>query len=85
MEKWITNAIAEILELKPQSITEYLDRAIGVLIKQYERDYEDWYYLNIRKGTYKRCNKCNEVKLSSRFDRKGKGLFPICKECRKNK
>ena len=80
-----TNAIAEILELKPQSITEYLDRAIGVLIKQYERDYEDWYYLNIRKGTYKRCNKCNEVKLSSRFDRKGKGLFPICKECRKNK
>ena len=61
-----------------------MDTIINMIIKQYEEDYEDWYYLNIRKGNYKKCNRCGEIKLVSRFDKNGKkGLLSICKKCRK--
>ena len=41
------------------------------------------YYLNIRKGEYKRCNKCGEIKLVNKFNKNGsKGVLSICKKCR---
>nr|DAY69848.1 MAG TPA: restriction endonuclease [Caudoviricetes sp.] len=38
---------------------------------------------NICKGEYKLCSKCNEVKLTNKFNKNGKqGLMPMCKKCR---
>lgn len=79
-----TNVIADELNVKPQSVLDCLNGAINSIVKQYEEDYENWYYLNIRKGQYKTCSKCGETKLVSQFDKKGKqGLQSRCKKCRK--
>lgn len=76
--------IAKDLKVRQNTISKTLDRAIESIIKQYEEEYEDWYYLNIRKGTYKKCSKCGEIKLISQFDKKGKqGFQSRCKKCRK--
>ena len=77
-----TSVIAEELNLTPNSVIQYLNCAINSIIKQYEEDYENWYYLNIRKGVYKTCSRCGETKLISRFDKNGKkGLRSCCKKC----
>lgn len=77
--------ISKILKVRQNTISKTLDRAIESIIKQYEEEYENWYYLNIRKGQYKTCCKCREVKLISQFDKNGKrGLYPRCKKCRKS-
>lgn len=79
-----TNDIAKELGIKQNSVSQALDRAVESIVKQYEKDYEDWYYLNIRKGQYKTCSKCKETKLASRFDKNGsRGLYSSCKKCRK--
>ena len=88
LDMWMNGAcindIAKVLKVKQNSISEALDKVVNLIIKQYEEEYEDWYYLNIRKGNYKTCCKCKEVKLTSRFDKKGKqGLQSRCKQCRK--
>lgn len=77
--------ISKELYVKENTVSITLDRAIDSIVKQYEKEYEEWYYLNIRKGTYKKCSKCGEVKLISQFDKKGKqGLQSRCKKCRKD-
>lgn len=77
--------ISKELHVKENTVSITLDRAIDSIIKQYEKEYEEWYYLNIRKGTYKQCCRCGEIKLISQFDKKGKqGLQSRCKKCRKN-
>lgn len=79
-----TNVIADELKIDSSTVSKNLDRAINSIVKQYEEDYESWYYLNIRKGQYKTCSKCGETKLVSQFDKKGKqGLQSRCKKCRK--
>ena len=77
--------ISKELHVKENTVSITLDRAIDSIVKQYEKEYEEWYYLNIRKGTYKKCSKCGEIKLISQFDKKGKqGLQSRCKKCRKD-
>ena len=77
--------IAKTLYIKQSAVNKYIDTIVGMIVKQYEKEYEEWYYLNIRKGTYKQCSKCGEVKLISQFDKKGKqGLQSRCKKCRKD-
>ena len=79
-----TNVIAEELGVKPQSALDCLNGAINSIIKQYEEDYENWYYLNIRKGVYKTCSRCGETKLISRFDKNKMGKYGVrgyCKNC----
>lgn len=82
------SAIARELNVKPQTIAASLDSVIALIVKQYEKDYEDWYYLNIRKGQYKKCKICNKNKLINNFDIKKDnkdGHKNICKECQKEK
>ena len=88
LDRWINgmcvNDIAKDLGVKKITISQALDRVVELIIKQYEEEYENWYYLNIRKGTYKTCSKCGEIKLISQFDKKGKqGFQSRCKKCRK--
>ena len=79
-----TGEISKKLNVKPNTVVSCLNSVVDLIVKQYEKEYEEWYYLNIRKGEYKKCSKCGEVKLVSQFDKKGKqGLQSRCKKCRK--
>lgn len=81
-----TGVIAKNLNVKPQTVTGGLNSIVDLIIKQYEEDYENWYYLNIRKGQYKKCSKCGEVKLIRQFNKdkyKSDGLQSYCKICNK--
>ena len=78
--------ISKELHVKENTVSITLDRAIDSIIKQYEKEYEEWYYLNIRKGTYKKCSRCGEIKLISQFDIKRSnkdGYKNHCKKCNK--
>ena len=79
-----TGEISKKLKVKPNTVVSCLNSVVDLIVKQYEKEYEEWYYLNIRKGEYKKCSKCGKVKLVSQFDKNGKrGLYPSCKICRK--
>ena len=45
--------IGKELNVNKKALEKRLDTIINMIIKQYEEDYENWYYLNIRKGQYK--------------------------------
>ena len=76
--------IAKTLHMKQSAVNKYIDTITGMIVKQYEKEYEEWYYLNIRKGTYKKCSRCGKVKLISRFDKDKTGKYGVrgyCKKC----
>lgn len=76
--------IANALGMSIKEVDRKLNLIINMIVKQYEDDYTDWYYLNIRKGRYKKCSKCGEIKLVNQFDKNGKkGFYSMCKKCRK--
>lgn len=76
--------IGEILGISQSNIHSAMDKIANNIVKKYEEDYEEWYYLNIRKGRYKKCSKCGEIKLLQRFNKKGKqGHHSQCKVCRR--
>lgn len=59
----------------------------SLILKAYENKLEEWVWTYRRKGVYKKCSKCGEVKLAVdtryfRPDKKGKlGLRGTCKAC----
>lgn len=78
--------IAEILDVSQPTVTKILNQAIDSIIETYIEELEDWYYLNVNKGEYKKCSKCGEIKLVQRFQKNGKkGYMSKCKECSKKK
>ena len=73
--------IAEEVKMRWGNFNKEYDRMCKRIVdKNYEK-IEDWYYLNIRYGKYKKCNKCEEVKLISKFNKKGDRLQPNCRDC----
>lgn len=55
-----------------------------------EDEWLDNYYLNEKKGKYKRCSRCGKIKLAhNKYFSKNKtskdGFYSICKECRNSK
>lgn len=76
--------IANLTHTSSDAIGKMMNTIANRIVKEYEEEYTYWYYLNIRKGTYKKCSKCGEIKLISQFDKNGKkGLKSMCKRCRK--
>ncbi len=75
--------IAEVLGVSHQTVNKILNQAIDNIVNTYEEELEEWYYLNVCKGEYKKCSKCGEVKLVSKFRKNGKRYRGSCKECSK--
>ena len=72
------------LNIKLQNVEKTLNRICDKIVKSFYEDIIDLHFLNINKGTYKKCSKCGEVKLINQFDKNGKkGLKTMCKNCRK--
>ncbi|WP_300449302.1 hypothetical protein [Fusobacterium sp.] len=69
------------LGITGQRANELLNLAIDRIINTYIEELEDWYYLNINKGEYKKCSKCGEIKLVQRFQKNGNRYRGSCKEC----
>ena len=72
--------IAEEVKLNSSDFNKEYNRICKRIVdKNYEK-IEDWYYLNIRYGEYKKCSKCEDVKLTTKFNKNGKYYFSKCKE-----
>jgi len=80
--------IGNFLESRKQNIYNILTVIVNTIIKKHNEEIEDWYYLNIVKGTYKKCKECGEVLLVNSFDVKTdmKDKYnKICKICQQKK
>ena len=61
-----------------------------LIAEQAQKNYLEFYYTNIKKGNWKRCSKCGQIKLAhTKFFSKNKtskdGFYSICKDCRNKK
>ena len=75
--------ISKYTKTTGDAVLKALDTIVNKIIKQYEEEYTDWYYLNICKGEYKKCSKCGEIRLINNFRQNGKGGYRSeCKKCR---
>ena len=78
-------SIANTLGMSHSNVKKHLDKIVTKVINQYEKEYEEnHYYLNLVKGTYKKCSCCGKVKLISRFGNDSKGYLgkkSKCKDC----
>lgn len=68
-----------------QQISRDINSICKKISKAYEKDVWDWLHIEYRRGIYKKCTKCGEVKLISEFNkqRTGKyGVESVCKSCK---
>ena len=61
-----------------------------IIASEAENNLLNWYYLNERKGKYKKCSRCHKIKLAhNKYFSKNKtsrdGFYSICKCCRNSK
>lgn len=72
----------------PEYISKLWRQRIPKLIAQAAEDnILNWYYLQVEKGSYRRCTRCGQVKLANNryfsYNRyNNSGFYSICKECR---
>ena len=55
-----------------------------------QNEYLEWYFTFVKKGNWKKCSKCGEIKLAhNRFFSKNNtskdGFYSVCKDCRNKK
>lgn len=61
-----------------------------IIAAEAEHQYLDWYYLTQKKGKYKKCSRCGQIKLAhskyfSKNNTSKDGFYSICKKCRNKK
>lgn len=61
-----------------------------ILAEQEKKDYLIWHYTNVEYGKWKRCTRCNQMKLINNMffsinSTSKDGYYSICKECRNQK
>ena len=84
-EELDVSAWAERLNVSENRIYQRRNAIISKIANRYKEIVEDWYYLNIAKGQYKRCSKCGQILLISKFgldSHKADGRCSACKKCR---
>lgn len=80
--------IAKGLNITQQHVASTLNKIAIRVVNVFEVKYEDWYYLNLVKGRYKKCSCCGGIKLANEryfsINKNSKdNLHSICKLCRK--
>ena len=78
--------IGNILNINKSVVNRHIDAIVNKIYNKNLEKYTDWYYLNICKGTYKKCNKCGKVKTIQQFNKEPKGILGVksqCKQCQK--
>lgn len=84
----IQEDIAKEFGCSRQYVCKILINIAKKVSSQYNLEYEDFHFLNNEKGEYKKCSKCGEIKLTSKFtskrDNKDK-LENRCKLCEKER
>lgn len=78
--------IGNILNVKQQVVNKHIKAIVNKIYNKNLEKYTDWYYLNICKGTYKKCSKCGKVKTIQQFNKEPKGILGVksqCKQCQK--
>lgn len=78
--------IADKLGIKFPFVWATLKKICNRIIDAYEDQMEDWYYLNVVKGKYKKCSRCGEIKIANernfgRHPNTVDGLQSVCKKC----
>lgn len=77
--------IADEIGVSRDVVLKQLNKIVDKVIDTYEKEYaENYYYLNIAKGKYKKCSKCGKIKLMQYFDKKRSnkdGYKNNCKKC----
>lgn len=61
-----------------------------LLADQAKKDYLEWYFTEKEKGKWKKCSRCNQIKLAhniffSKNSSSKDGFYSICKSCRNKK
>lgn len=61
-----------------------------LIAQEEEKRVLEWYYTQVKKGKFKRCSKCGQVKLAhnkffSKNNTSKDGFYSICKQCRNSK
>lgn len=55
--------VANKLGLEWYFVNGVINRICNQIVDKYESVFENWYYLNIVKGKYKKCSYCGEIKI----------------------
>lgn len=78
--------ISNKLKMKQPNVNRTINNIITKIINKNKEEYMDFINLNYIKGTYKKCPKCQQIKLSHYYGKcksRSDGLQPYCKQCRK--
>ena len=67
--------IAKGLNITQQHVASTLNKIAIRVVNVFEVKYEDWYYLNLVKGRYKKCSCCGGIKLAN--ERYFRGIYII--------
>lgn len=75
--------ISDVMNITSPAVSKQIDKIVNKIINTYEKEYEEnYYYMSVCKGKYKKCSRCGEIKLLSKFDKNGKkGYRSNCKNC----
>ena len=78
--------ISKQIGVSPQYVDKLINKIVKKIIDKHYDIYEDWYYLNIVKGDYKKCSMCGEIKIANERhfspDNYRGGFMRYCKKCR---
>lgn len=86
---YVTKDISDMLNLNHRNVQAKIKIICKKIIKQYHSLYQDWYYTYIKKGVYKQCVDCKQIKLANKYnfyirnDKKGDTFFNHCIDCYK--
>lgn len=84
---WQVIKIAEYMNVDIAYVSREIDTIAKKISDTYVDEYEEnYYYMNVVKGKYKKCSHCGEIKLIKHFNKhskkKGKIIYEgICSEC----
>ena len=73
-------SIGQTYNIPITTVFNRIECLIEKIILSYNIDHENWYYTHIEKGNYKKCDKCEEVILISKFRQNN-----FCSSCEKIK